>query len=325
MASGCEKLIQMSDGNKIPIIGFGTYAPQYIPKAQSEEATKVAIDIGFRHIDGAYLYANEEEVGLAIQEKIRDGTVKREDIFYTGKLWSTFHVPELVEQNVRQSLKTLQLAYMDLFIIHWPVSLKAGVSVIPRDENGKIILDKNVDLCAVWEALEKCKDIGLVRSIGVSNFNKKQLEMILNKPGLKYKPVCNQVECHPYLNQSKLLEYCKSKDIVLTGYSVLGSHRDLTWVDQTSPVLLEDPVLNSLAKKHNKSPAQIALRYQIQRGVVPIAKSYNPQRIKDNFQVFDFQLSQEDMETINGLNRNLRYVIIPDFADHPQNPFSEEF
>ncbi|XP_053574921.1 aldo-keto reductase family 1 member C1 isoform X2 [Bombina bombina] len=293
-----ENYILLNDGNKIPILGFGTYAPEYFPKSQSEEATKVAIDFGFRHIDGAHLYGNEAEVGRAIQEKIKDGTVKREDLFYTGKLWSSFHVPELIQPHLKQSLQTLQLDYMDLYIIHWPISCKA---------------------------LEECKDAGLVRSIGVSNFNRRQLEMILNKPGLKHKPVCNQVECHPYLNQNKLLEYCKSKDIVLTGYSVLGSHRHTLWVDQKSLVLLDDPVLANIAKQHNKSPAQVALRFQIQRGVVAITKSYNPDRIKENFQIFDFDLSPEELEAIYALNRNLRYLDIQMFADHPQYPFNEEY
>ncbi|KAM4748619.1 aldo-keto reductase family 1 member C1-like [Rhinophrynus dorsalis] len=317
--------VLMNDGNKIPIIGFGTYAPEYFPVALSEEATKVAIEVGFRHIDGAHLYGNEKEVGCAIKEKIADGTVKREDLFYTGKLWSSFHVPELIQPHVKQSLETLQLDYIDLYLIHFPLSFKAGGDYVPRDENGKILFDTNVDLCAVWEALEACKDAGLVKSIGVSNFNRRQLEMILNKPGLKYKPVCNQVECHVYLNQSKLLEFCRSKDILLSAYSVLGSHRHKDWVDQSSPVLLEDPVLIEIGNKYNKSPAQIALRYHIQRGVVVICKSYNPDRIKDNIQVFDFELSPEDMEAINGLNRNLRYLTIPLFAGHPQYPYHDEY
>ncbi|KAK2504931.1 hypothetical protein MC885_015207, partial [Smutsia gigantea] len=135
------------------------------------------------------------------------------------------------------------------------------------------------------EALEKCKDAGLTKSIGVSNFNHKQLEMILNKPGLKYKPVCNQVECHPYLNQSKLLEFCKSKNIVLIAYSALGTQRDPKWVQKDSPHLLEEPVLKEIAKKHNRNPGQVALRYQLQRGVVVLAKSFNEKRIKENFQV----------------------------------------
>ncbi|KAM8973030.1 aldo-keto reductase family 1 member C1-like isoform 1-T1 [Pelodytes ibericus] len=325
MASSSDIRILMNDGHKIPAIGFGTYAPEYIPVAESEVATKIAIEVGFRHIDGAFIYNNEKEVGRAIQDKIADGTIKREDLFYTGKLWSSFHVPELIRSHVKQSLQSLQLEYMDLYLIHWPFSMKSGGDIVPYDVNGKVILDTSTDLCAVWEALEQCKDEGLVKSIGVSNFNRRQLEMILNKPGLKYKPAINQVECHPYLNQTKLLDFCKSKDILLAGYSVLGSHRHKNWVDQNSPVLLEDPVLASVGKKYNKSPAQVALRYQIQRGIVVIAKSYNRERIKENFQVFDFQLSAEDMKLVEGLNRNLRYVDLPIFAPHPQYPFHDEY
>ncbi|XP_073477867.1 aldo-keto reductase family 1 member C1-like [Aquarana catesbeiana] len=325
MADHSHPTLLMNDGSKIPVIGFGTYAPEYIPVSLSEQATEVAIEVGFRHIDGAHLYQNEKEVGRAIQKKIADGTVKREDLFYTGKLWSTFHSPDLVEPNVRQSLKTLQLDYMDLFLIHWPFSLKPGGDLIPMDKNGKAQLDTTTDLCAVWEAMERCKDAGLVKSIGVSNFNRRQIEKILNKHGLKYKPVCNQVECHPYLNQSKLLEFCKAKDILLTAYSVLGSHRHKDWVDQNSPVLLEDPVLAEIGKKYNKTPANIAIRYQIQRGVVAITKSYNPDRIKENFKVFDFELTPEDMKTLDGMNRNLRYVDIPLFSDHPEYPLHDEY
>ncbi|XP_063303683.1 aldo-keto reductase family 1 member C1-like [Pelobates fuscus] len=325
MASNSIFRLQLNDGNKIPIIGFGTYAPEYIPVAESEVATKIAIEAGFRHIDGAYLYINEKEVGQAIQEKIKDGTVKREDLFYTGKLWSTFHTPDLIQSHLKQSLETLQLEYMDLYLIHCPISLRPGADLIPMDENGKVLFDTSTDLCAIWEALEQCKDNGLVKSIGVSNFNRRQLELILNKPGLKYKPVCNQVECHPYINQSKLLEFCKSHDILLAGYSVLGSHRHKDWVDQNSPVLLEDPVLVSIAKKYNKTPAHVALRYQIQRGVIVISKSYNPERIKDNIKVFDFELSTEDMKAIDGLNRNLRYLEMPVFGSHPQYPFVDEY
>ncbi|OBS66001.1 hypothetical protein A6R68_05460, partial [Neotoma lepida] len=237
-----QQTVRLSDGHFIPILGFGTYAPEEVPKSKATEATKIAIDAGFRHIDSAFLYQNEEEVGLAIRSKIAEGIVKREDIFYTSK---------------------------------------PGENYLPTDENGKFIFD-TVDLRATWEAMEKCKDAGLTKSIGVSNFNRRQLEMILNKPGLKHKPVCNQVECHPYLNQRKLLDFCKSKDIVLVAYSALGSHREKKWVDQNSPILLDDPVLGSMAKKYKRTPALIALRYQLQRGVVVLAKSFTEKRIKEN-------------------------------------------
>ncbi|PNJ15160.1 AKR1C4 isoform 4 [Pongo abelii] len=251
--------VELNDGHFMPVLGFGTYAPPEVPRNRAVEVTKLAIEAGFRHIDSAYLYDNEEQVGLAIRSKIADGSVKREDIFYTSKV------------------------------------------------------------------MEKCKDAGLAKSIGVSNFNRRQLEMILNKPGLKYKPVCNQVECHPYLNQSKLLDFCKSKDIALVAYSALGTQRHELWVDPNSPVLLEDPVLCALAKKHKRTPALIALRYQLQRGVVVLAKSYNEQRIRENIQVFEFQLTSEDMKVLDGLNRNYRYIVMDFLMDHPDYPFSDEY
>uniref|UniRef100_A0A8D0KXT1 NADP-dependent oxidoreductase domain-containing protein n=1 Tax=Strix occidentalis caurina TaxID=311401 RepID=A0A8D0KXT1_STROC len=158
------------------------------------------------------------------------------------------------------------------------------------------------------QAMEACKDAGLAKSIGVSNFNRRQLEMILNKPGLKYKPVSNQVECHPYFTQPKLLEFCRQHDIVIVGYSPLGTSRDETWVNVSSPPLLKDPVLNAIGKKYNKTAAQVALRFSIQRGVVVIPKSFNPQRIRENFQIFDFSLTEKEMKEIEALNKNVRYV-----------------
>nr|XP_020010609.1 aldo-keto reductase family 1 member C13-like [Castor canadensis] len=316
--------VKLNDGHFIPGLGFGTYTPEEVPKSKTMEATKMAIDAGFRHIDTAHAYQVEEEVGQVIQSKIADGTVKREDIFLTSKLWCTFHRPELVQPSLERSLKKLQLDYVDLYLIHYPVPMKPGEDDFPTDENGKSMLD-TVDFCATWEAMEKCKDAGLAKSIGVSNFNHRQLEMILNKPGLKYKPVCNQVECHLYLNQSKLLDFCKSKDIVLVAYGALGTQRPKRWVDPGSPVLLNDPILCAMAKKHNRSSALIALRYLLQRGIVPLAQSYKEKEIRENIQVFEFQLSSEDMKVLDGLNKNLRYLPAEFLADHPNYPFSDEY
>ncbi|XP_035880955.1 aldo-keto reductase family 1 member C15-like isoform X10 [Phyllostomus discolor] len=319
-----SRSVKLNDGHFMPVLAFGTLASDDVPKSKAAEATKMAIDVGFRHIDAAYVYQNEKEVGQAIRDKIADGTVKREDIFYTTKLWATFLRPELVRPALERSLKNLQLDYVDLFIIHIPTAMKPGEDLMPMDASGKLIFD-TVDLRETWEALEKCKDAGLTKSIGVSNFNHKLLEMILNKPGLKYKPVCNQVECHPYLNQSKLLEFCKSKDIVLVAYSALGSQRDANWMEKDSPILLEDRILNAIAKKHGRNPGQVALRYQVQRGVVVLAKSFNEKRIKENFQIFDFELTPEDMKAIDGLNRNFRFIKLLFFADHPDFPFHDEY
>ncbi|MEE6477831.1 hypothetical protein FKM82_011648 [Ascaphus truei] len=314
----------MNDGHKIPVIGYGTYVPEKTHKLVPEQCIKFAIEVGYRHIDCAFIYGSEPEVGRAIKAKIRDNTATREDLFCTGKLWSTFQVPDKVRPALERTLQDLQLEYMDLFIFHSPIELKPEDDLFPVDENGCSIYH-NTDIRDTWEALEACKDAGLVKSIGVSNFNRRQLELILNKPGLKHKPVCNQVECHIYLNQSKLLAFCKPQDIVLVGYSVLGSSRDEKWVDQDSPVLLEDPALNTIAKKHSRTPAQVAMRYLLQRGIVVLAKSYNPVRIKQNFQVFDFQLSAEDTKTLDALNKNMRYVKTSQWKDHPKYPYNEEY
>lgn len=316
--------IPLSDGNSIPIIGLGTYSdPRPVP-GMTYTAVKVAIDEGYRHFDGAYVYHNEVEVGEAIREKIAEGKVKREEIFYCGKLWATELDPEMVRPALERTLKILKLDYVDLYIIEIPMAFKPGKEIHPRDQNGKWIYHKT-NLCTTWEAMEACKDAGLVKSLGVSNFNRRQLELILNKPGLKYKPVTNQVECHPYFTQPKLLKFCQQHDIVVVAYSPLGTCRNPLWVNVSSPPLLKDELLISLGRKYNKTAAQIGLRFNIQRGVVVIPKSFTPERIKENFQIFDFSLTEEEMKDIEALNKNIRFVEMLMWNDHPEYPFHDEY
>ncbi|XP_062914381.1 aldo-keto reductase family 1 member D1-like isoform X2 [Mobula hypostoma] len=317
--------IPLNDGHSIPLIGLGTFSnSKTTPKGFCYNSVKLAIDVGYRHFDGALIYGNEDEVGRAVQEKITDGTVNRDDIYYCGKLWSTFHPPELVRPALEKSLRLLKFDYIDLYIIELPLTFKPGDVIYPQDENGKYLYHQT-DLCATWEALEACKDAGLVKSIGVSNFNRRQLEQILHKKGLKYKPAVNQVECHPYFTQPKLREFCNLHGIVIVGYSPLGTCRDPVWVNLKIPPLLEDSVLNAVATTYKKTTAQVALRYQIQRKIVVIPKSFNPERIKQNFEIFDFSLTDEEMKAIDALNKNQRYVELLMWKDHPEYPFDDDY
>ncbi|KAL6106417.1 akr1d1 [Pungitius sinensis] len=317
--------IPLNDGNHIPLLGLGTYGdPRTTPKGTALDCVKLAIDEGYRHFDGALVYFNEHEVGQAIREKIADGTVRREDIFYCGKLWNTFHSPQMVRPALERTLKGLKLDYVDLYVVELPMAFKPGDEFYPKDQDGNYIYH-HTDLCATWEALEACKDAGLVKSLGVSNFNRRQLELLLNKPGLKHKPVSNQVECHPYFTQPKLLEFCRQNDIVIVGYCPIGSSRDKSWVNVKSPPLLEDQLLVSIGEKYGKSPAQVALRFNVQRGVVVIPKSFSPERIRHNFQIFDFSLTGEEMRAIEALNRNTRFVELLMWSDHPEYPFHDDF
>ncbi|XP_066089167.1 aldo-keto reductase family 1 member C18-like [Saccopteryx bilineata] len=198
--------VKLNNRHFMPRLGFGTWAPSKVTISKEEEAIKSAIDVGYHHIDSAYVYLNEEEIGRAIQEKIANGSVKRDDIIYTSNVLyrGTFFRPKLVQTGMDLSLKKLQQSYVDLFLTHSLVALKPGEEIVPKDAHGKFIFD-TVSFCTTW-ALQKCKEAGLAKSIGVSNFNIKQLVMILNKPGLKDKPVCNQCENKPSLN---LNETCR--------------------------------------------------------------------------------------------------------------------
>ncbi|KAF5289444.1 hypothetical protein FQR65_LT11817 [Abscondita terminalis] len=264
----------LNNGTEIPSLGLGTWQaePNVVRRAVED-----AIDIGYRHIDCAHIYQNLAEVGEGINAKISEGVVTRQDLFITNKLWNTFHRPGTVEPILRKDLKDMNLEYFDLYLIHWPTGFKEGESVYPLGPDG--IEFSDYDYIDTWRAMEDIYKKGLAKAIGISNFNKHQLERVLEIATVK--PVMNQVECHPYMNQKPLIEFCKSKDIVVTGYSPLGSPgREEA---STQPKLLEDPKLAEIAKKHGKSVAQIALRYQVQRGVIPIPKSTKKKRLVGKF------------------------------------------
>lgn len=245
----------------------------------------------------------------------------REDVFVTSKLWNTFHRPDLVEGALQVTLKNLKLAYLDLYLIHWPVGYKEGDELFPMGPDGKTFIFSDADYVDTWKAMEKLVDTGLVKNIGLSNFNSKQVQRVLDVARIK--PVCNQIECHAYLHQSKLTAFCTEKGIIVTAYSPLGSPAR-PWVKQDDIVLLHDPNLKAIADKHGKEPAQILIRYQIQLGHVVIPKSVTKSRIASNFDVFSFELDGDDMKQLASLERNER--ICPEFAafGHPHHPFEKE-
>jgi len=309
--------VKLSNGAEIPIFGLGTWKSQ---PGQVTEAVQDAIDLGYRHIDCAFIYGNEKEVGAAITAKVSAGVVKREDLFITSKLWNTFHRPDLVEGALRQTLANLGLKYLDLYLMHWPLAYKEEAELFPTDDQGKIIFS-SIDFVDTWRAMEKLVALGLVKSIGLSNFNKRQIERILKIATVL--PVNNQIECHPYLNQKRLIEYCRSKNIAVTAYSPLGSP-DRPWAKPGEPLLLEDPKLKELAAKYKKTTAQVVLRYQVQRGVITIPKSVTKARIEENFKVFDFELTAQDMAYIDTFDCNGRFCPMTAGLDHPHHPFQHD-
>lgn len=309
--------IKLNSGYEIPQLGLGTWKSQ---PGEVTQAVQDAIDIGYRHIDCAHVYLNEKEVGAGLAAKFKQGKVKRADIFVTSKLWNTFHSPQLVEGACRESLANLGLEYLDLYLIHWPVGYEEGDDLFPLKPDGTAT-PSDVDYVDTWRAMEQLVAKGLCRSIGVSNFNRRQIERVLAMA--KIAPAINQVECHAYLTQRKLSAFCASKGIVLTAYSPLGSP-DRPWATADEPVLLEDPKLKVIADKYKKSTAQVLVRYQLERGHVVIPKSVTKSRIAENFNIFDFKLTSNDVAAIDGFDRNWRICPMTPAFGHTHHPFEND-
>jgi aldehyde reductase len=313
----CPK-VKLNDGNEIPIFGLGTWKSQ--PNAV-KNAVIEAVKAGYRHIDCAYVYGNENEVGDALEELFKEGVVKREEVFITSKLWNAFHSTHLVEPALRETLKLLKLDYVDLYLVHWPIGYAEGEGNFPVDADGKTKLS-DVDYLDTWKGMEAVKKAGLAKSIGVSNFNREQLERVL--ANCEIPPSMNQIECHPYLTQNKMIEFCKSKNIAVTGYSPLGS-ADRPWAKKEDPSLMEDPKVKKIAEKHNKTTAQVLIRWHIDRGVIVIPKSVTKERIISNMQVFDFKLSPEEIKELESFDRGFRFCPLDWTSHHKYYPFHAEY
>ncbi|VVD04026.1 aldo-keto reductase family 1 member B1-like isoform X1 [Leptidea sinapis] len=310
-------MVKLENGTECPILGIGTWKSK---PGEVTQAVKDAIDIGYRHIDCAFVYGNEKEVGDAISAKIKEGVVKREELFITSKLWNTFHRADLVKGALLKSLENLGTQYLDLYLIHWPQAYKEGAENFPVDEAGKIQFS-DVDYVDTWKALEPLVKEGLVKSIGLSNFNSKQITRVLEVATIK--PVVNQIECHPYLNQQRLKDFCEARGIKITAYSPLGSP-DRPWAKPGDPQLMDDPKLKAIATRLGKTVAQVLIRYQIDRGVIVIPKSVTRSRIASNFDVFDFKLSAEDVQLINTFDCNGRFVPMTASLGHKDHPFEND-
>jgi len=305
--------LTLNNGMKMPILGLGTWKSK---PGQVEAAVEHALRKGYRHLDCAAIYGNEAEVGAAI---VASG-VARSEIFITSKLWNTKHHPDDVEAACRKTLADLGVDYLDLYLMHSPVAFERGEGY-PRNEDGTFKFS-DIHPTTTWLAMEKLVKKGLTKSIGLSSFNSEQIADVLEKGSLK--PVTNQVECHPYLGQGKLLAFCKERGITITAFSPLGSP-DRPWAKPGEPLLLEDPKIKAIATKHSKSTAQVLIRWQVQRGVVVIPKSVTATRIEENANIFDFELSEEEMKEIESFDCNGRLSAMELFANHPHYPFHAEF
>jgi len=317
--SASSTVVKLSNGAEMPLLGLGTWKSK---PGEVTAAVVTALQSGYRHIDAAACYGNETEVGAGLAAS----GVPRGEVFVTSKLWNTKHHPEDVEPACRKTLADLGTEYLDLYLIHWPHAFERGDNLFPKNEDGSIRY-ANYDYLDTWLAMEKLVEKGLCRAIGLSNFNSEQITRVLEKA--KIMPVTNQVECHPYLNQSKLLSFCSARGITLTAYSPLGSP-DRPWATPDDVKLLDDDKLGKIGEKHGKSTAQVVLRWQVQRGVIVIPKSVTASRIVENSQIMDFRLTDDEMKTIDSFNCDGRMIVPmlngkPRDAAHPDYPFNIEF
>ncbi|XP_049946120.1 1,5-anhydro-D-fructose reductase-like isoform X1 [Schistocerca serialis cubense] len=322
------------NGHKMPIVGLGTWQSS---KGEVGQAVDVALETGYRHIDTAYVYGNEAEIGQALKKWFDSGKLKREDLFIVTKLPPVGNRAESVEKYLKKSLENLQLSYVDLYLIHHPVGFQdVGGDTFPRDKDGKVLLDMKTDLISLWKAMEAQVDAGRTRSIGLSNFSSSQIKRIWQ--AARIKPANLQVELHIYFQQRELAAFCKALDVTVCAYAPLGSPQmanlvrarggDVSKIVSLSP--MSDPVVSRIAEKYKKTTAQVLLRHIMQRGIVVIPKSVNPDRIKQNFDVFDFELTQEDMDELDALDkgpkgRMFNDVIAPERAKHPEYPYHERY
>ncbi|KAL3724876.1 hypothetical protein ACJRO7_029962 [Eucalyptus globulus] len=280
--------VVLSSGHRMPLIGFGTFASPLPPLDVLTSIFLEAIEVGYRHFDTAACYGSEEALGRAVAEALDRGLIEsRSHIFITTKLWCTDTHPDLVLPALKKSLQKLGLKYVDLYLIHWPVRVKEGTEGF--DYKGKLL---PFDMKGTWEAMEECFKLGLAKSIGVSNFGTKKLSDLLLHATIP--PAVNQVEMNVAWQQEKLREYCRDKGIQVSAWSPLGAN-GAAW---GTLAVVESHVLKEIAIARGKTVAQVALKWIYEQGASAIIKSFNKERMKENLQILDWGLSQEDLGKI---------------------------
>jgi aldehyde reductase len=275
----------------IPALGFGTLIPD---AAVTISASRAALEAGFRHFDCAERYLNERAVGEALQAGLAAGGIAREDLFVTTKLWNTNHRPERVEPAFEASLDRLRINYLDLYLIHTPFAFQPGEEQDPRDQDGNVVYDRDVTLLDTWRAMESLVDRGRCRAIGLSDVNLNMLLPIYESARIK--PAVVQVESHPYLPETELLEFCREKGIVLLAFAPLGHGM--------RPGLLEDPVITAIAARVGKTPAQVLLAWAVQRGTALLTTPRSADRAKENYNISS--LPEDAMDAINRIQTRQR-------------------
>ncbi len=276
---------------RMPALGFGTLIPD---AAETITATRDALEAGFRHFDCAERYGNEREVGKALRAGLAAGGISREDIFITTKLWNTNHRPDRVEPAFEAGLDRLGLEYLDLYLIHTPFAFQSGDDQDPRDKNGNVLYDQDVTLLDTWKAMESLVDHGKCRAIGLSDISLDKLRPVYESARIK--PAVVQVEAHPYLPETELLEFCKEKGIVFLAFAPLGHGM--------RPGPLEDPVILAIAARVGKTPAQVLLAWAVQRGTALLTTPRTAARARENFDIS--ALPQEALDQINRIQTRQR-------------------
>lgn len=276
----------------MPLVGLGTASDRALPLDQRKAAISAAIEVGYRHFDTAKVYNSEGFLGEALKEAMEAGLVKRGDLFVTSKLWCTDAYPGGVLPALRNSLSALQLDYLDLYLIHWPVRFKEGAAENPKPDEFMPL-----DLRGTWRALEACVRQGLTKAIGVSNFSSKKIKELHEFAEIP--PAVNQVEMHPKWQQRLLRETCKNANVHVCAWSPLGAPR-MHWGNSE---IMDNSIVKDIATKHDKTPAQVVLRWGLDKGVTVLPKSFNKKRMVENLDVFGWHLTDEDHEGIGGIEQ----------------------